>query len=123
MAKTTGRVVIKKNPKDILDTSQKVFDKHTSLGTKSPLRILEDVDWSVTGPKIKPALDAHNLAEELKRQMEEQYSLRDAAMPEITKALKQSVNLLKSSFGDTPKKLAQWEIDVDDSPKAKKKKD
>ena len=41
-------------------------------------------------------------------------------MPEVTEGLKMSINLLKSTFAKNPKKLADWGIEVDDTPKAKK---
>lgn len=41
-------------------------------------------------------------------------------MPEIVSGLKLSINLLKASFGNNPKKLTDWGINVDDSPKTKK---
>ena len=119
MTRTKGRVVLSKNPKEILDTSQKIYEKHLSLGAASPLKLLEGVDWAVTGPKLVPTSKANDQAAFHKGEMEKQFLIRDVAMPDISKILKQSISLLKSSFGDNPKKLADWGVQVDDSPKVK----
>ena len=120
MIKTKGRVVLSKNPKDVLDTTAKLYEQHKALGSKSPLNLLEDFSWDVTGPKIAPTQTAHKAAEDSKKEMEKQYGIRDMNMPEITEGLKMSINLLKSTFTKNPKKLADWGIEVDDTPKAKK---
>lgn len=117
--RTKGRVVLGKNPKDNLDAAKALLKKHTEMGANSPLKLLQDVDWSALEPKIDAALDAHESAETHKAKMEEQYAARDAEMPEVLKAVKQSIALLKASFGDNPKKLGDWGIEVDDTPQAK----
>lgn len=120
--RTKGRIVLTKNPKDILEAAKSVYEKHLALGAASPLNILQDVDWSVTGLKITPTLDEHALAEYHKAKSEEHYADRDKEMPEITNTLKKSITFLKASFGDNPKKLVDWGITVDDSPRLKSNK-
>ena len=123
MSRTAGRVVLSKNPKENLDLAQKVYDKHVALGADSPLRLLEDVDWGVSGPKIATASTANTQAEFHKGEMEKEYAKRDLLLPEVVNALKASIKLLKASYGGNPKKLTDWGILVDDSPKAKKPKE
>jgi hypothetical protein len=120
--RTKGRVVLSTNPKENLALAQVIYDKHVALGAASPLLLIEGIDWSVTGPKIAPTQNANTKAEDLKKQMEEQYALRDLSLPEIVKVMKMSIAFLKTSFGDNPKKLGDWGVNVDDSPKAKKTK-
>ena len=122
MARTSGRVVLSKNPKENLDAAQKVYDKHVALGADSPLRLIEDVDWSISGPKIDTATKANNQAEFHKGEMEKEYAKRDLLMPEVVNALKSSIKLLKASYGGNPKKLTDWGIAVDDTPPVKKPK-
>jgi len=81
--------------------------------------LLEDVDWKTVGPKIEVGLQAHTEAEFHKGEMEKQYATRDQQMPDVTNALKQSISLLKATFGKNPKKLADWGVQVDDTPKPK----
>jgi len=119
MNRTKGRVVLSKNPKDNLDVAKKIYDKHVSLGASSPLNVIEDFNWADTGPKIAPTLTDHNEAEFHKGEMEKKYANRDTRMPEIIAGVKKSINLLKASFSDNPKKLADWGINIDDSPKVK----
>lgn len=123
MARTDGRVELGKNPEQKLKNAKSIAEKHHELGAKSPLKVLEDVDWALVQPKVEAALQAHEQAEDYKMKMEQAYRERDSAMPEIEKALKKSVNLLKASFGDNPKKLGTWGIQVDDSVKPKTPKD
>jgi hypothetical protein len=122
MTRTKGRVVLSKNPKENLDLAKIVYDKHLALGAASPLKLLQDVDWAITGPKIAPALTEHSAAEFHKGEMEKNYAARDLRMPDITKGLKQSITLLKATFGENPKKLSDWGISVDDTPVSKPKK-
>ena len=122
MARTAGRVVLSRNPKENLELAQKVYDKHVALGADSPLKLLEDVDWSLSGPKVTAATTANNQAEFHKGEMEKEYAKRDLLLPEVVNALKASIKLLKASYGGNPKKLTDWGISVDDTPKAKKPK-
>jgi hypothetical protein len=122
MARTKGRVVLTQNPKEHLDLAKKIYNKHVALGAASPLLLLEDVDWAVTGVKIDPTITAHTDAEFHKGEMEKNYVKRDQQLPEISKALKQSINLLKATYGTNPKKLTDWGVSVDDAPKAPKTK-
>ena len=117
--RTKGRVILSTNPKDNLDAAKSIYDKHLALGTASPLNILQDVDWTITGAKIAPTLNEHAQAEFHKGESEKHYVNRDKEMPEIVNAVKKSIALLKASFGDNPKKLTDWGINVDDSPKVK----
>ena len=120
MNRTKGRVLISKNPKENLDVAKKIYNKHAELGTASPLLLLEGIDWAVIGAKIDTGLQAHIDAEFHKAEMEKQYAKRDMQLPDVTKTVKQSIALLKASFVDNPKKLADWGINVDDSPKTTK---
>lgn len=122
MARTKGRVVLSKNPKENLNLAVKIYEKHLALGDQSPLNLLEDVNWDVTGIKITPTLNNHEQAEFHKGESEKNYAERDKNMPEIVGALKQSIALLKASFGNNPKKLSDWGVNIDDSPQVKKPK-
>lgn len=122
MARTKGRVVLTKNPKENLDLAQVIYNKHLELGADSPLKLLDDVDWSVTGPKVATTLEHHAQAEHYKLESEKSYAERDKTLPEVVDALKQSIALLKASYGKNPKKLADWGVNIDDSPQVKKPK-
>jgi len=121
-ARTSDRIVLSKNPKENLDAAKKIYKKHLELGNESPLKFLKGVKWEETGPKIDSTLEEHTQAELHKDLMEKHYANRDVEMPGISKALRLSIKFLKASFGETPKDLADWGIQVDDSPKAKPKK-
>ena len=120
MTRTKGRIVISKNPRENLTLAEKIYNKHVELGTDSPLNLLEDVDWATIGPKISPTIAFHEQAEFHKGESDKNYRDRDKALPEIVDSMKMSIAMLKASYGKNPKKLADWGISVDDTPKAKK---
>lgn len=123
MANTTGRVIIPGNPKDRLDLSQKVFDKHQADGTASELNnMASGYDWMKAGATIKPSQALHKKAEELKGEMEKTYRERDAEMASVDKHLKATVKYLKGKYSDSPKKLSEWGFTIDDTPPKPKKK-
>lgn len=121
MARTSGRIVISKNPKEQLELAKAVFTKHITEGGNSPLMSLQGVEIGLTSSKIEPALAQHEIAENLKREMEQAYRQRDAHMEEIMDLTRKSIKLLKAVFADNPKKLGEWGVNVDDSAPTKKK--
>lgn len=122
MTRTAGRVVIPQNPKDKLELARAVFSKHITEGGASPLLQLRGVEIGLTSSKIEPALAQHEIAENLKREMEQAYRERDAHMNEIMDLTRKSIKLLKAIYADNPKKLGEWGVNVDDSTQPKKKK-
>ena len=117
--RTVGRIVIPRNPKDLLDLAAAIFSKHQADGASSPLINLDGQDWSISGTKIATAQTKHNEAEDLKKKSEEAYRERDIYLSELEKIVKQSAQLLKVMNTTNPKRLADWGFTVDDSPKTK----
>lgn len=124
MANTKGRVVVSRNPEELLKLAEKVYKKHVADGATSDFNNLdaETYDWAKVGPTIAPCLEFHDLAEELKRQMEEAYRKRDALFTPIDEHVKGSSAYLKGKYAKQPKKLGNWGFEVDDTAKAAKKK-
>lgn len=124
MATTKGRVLISRNPEELLKLAGNVYKKHVADGTASDLNGLdaETYDWSKVGPTIATCQDLHDLAEELKGKMEEPYRKRDALLLPIEEHVKGSSAYLKGKYAKQPKKLSNWGFEVDDTPKAAKKK-
>lgn len=120
--RTSGRVIISKNPKEHMELLQSILYKHYSMGGTSPLLQMDGVDLNMINSRIAPTIELHNAAEAAKRQMEENYRQRDEQMKPITNALKKCVALLKATYAGNPKKLGEWGLNVDDSPQAKEPK-
>ena len=120
--KTNGRVKIPTNVKEQLETAQKVYDQHLNVGGKSILNALDGYDWAISGPQIAECLKQHNDAEMFKSKMEQAYEQRDKTLPEIMDILRASSSILKAQYSKTPKKLGEWGLNVDDTPKVKKDK-
>jgi hypothetical protein len=122
MARTPGRIVLSKNPKENLDVARAIFSKHISVGAASPLLQLQGVEIGLISSTIEPAIALHETAENLKRQMEDAYRQRDVYLTEIKKLTNKSIKILKAVYSDNPKKLGEWGINVDDSVQNRKKK-
>jgi hypothetical protein len=120
MSKTKGRVEIPDNVEELLTLGAKVYKKHLDDGANSKLNLLEDYNWNVVGPTIALCLASHNLAEEYKAKMEEEYRKRDLLLPEIDATLRSSKTLLKGIYAKNPKKLGVYGFSVDDITSPKK---
>lgn len=118
MAKTF-RVKVFKNAEELLKLASNIAAKHKELGANSPLNPLE---WTVQADKVTEALDFHNKAKELERQVELAYEQRDKRLTDIDDIVKQSRDLLKALYRKEPRKLGEFGFTVDDTPKAKKTK-
>ena len=123
MATTTGRVLVFRNPDKLLKLADKVYSKHQADGATSDLNNLDTAkyDWAKAGPSIKTCQTFHDKAEKLKGEMEQAYRERDALLPAIDTHVKGSRTYLKGKYTN-PKKLSDWGFEVDDTPKAPKKK-
>lgn len=124
MATTKGRVLIPRNPDDLLKLAVKVHNKHLADGAKSELNNLDETkyDWAKVAPTIPECQALHDKAEELKGEMEKTYRLRDALLQPIDIHVKGSSTYLKGKYSTNPKKLSEWGFAIDDTPKASKKK-
>lgn len=119
--RTSGRIVIPRNPQDLITLAQLIYDKHVADGANSPLNQLDGMDWNTNGTKIAPAQQKHTEAEDFKRKAEEAYRERDIFLADLAKIVQNSAQLLKALNATNPKRLAEWGFTVDDSPKSKGK--
>ncbi len=124
MATTKGRVLISRNPEQLLRLAKKVYDKHVADGATSDLNNLDNsiYDWTKVVPTIATCTSLHDLAEDYKAKMEEAYRKRDALLNPIEEHVKGSSAFLKGKYAKQPKKLGSWGFEIDDTVKAPKKK-
>lgn len=111
------RIVIPKNPKEMLELAAKIYAKNEAVGAQSPLTSL---DWADLGPKIQDALVFHNEAEELKKQMEKLYEQRNKILLPVDDLVKQSRDLLKAIYRKEPRKISDYGFEVNDTPQSSK---
>lgn len=111
--RTSGRIKLPINPKDILDLAHRVYQKHLADGKASLLNNLDGNTWETIGPNISIAQAKH-------QEMEEAYRERDKYLPSITDLLRATIALLKAVFRQNPKRLGEWSFEVDDSTPGKK---
>jgi hypothetical protein len=117
--RTKGRVVIPRNPGEMLDTAENIYQKHQADGASSPLNAMEFNKWQEVGPTIAACKAKHAEAEEFMKKADEAFAARDLLMGNITGAVKNSASLLKSIYSKNPKKLGDWGLTVHDSPQSK----
>ena len=122
MGNRKGRVSIPSKIEKKLETASKMLAKHIADGEASKLNLLPDLNWSEMGPVIETAKTKHAEAEKWKLLMEEAYRDRDILLPPIRTSLAHSRNLLKALYPDNPKKLGQYGLKVDDTPKVRRAK-
>lgn len=122
MGNPNYRVDIPTSPKDLLDLASQVYQKHTDLGTESPLNALASHKWSDNGPKVAEAAVLHKQAEELKRQSEEATSKRNLLLADIDSSVKASRDLLQGVYRETPRTLSQFGFNVSESVHTSAKK-
>lgn len=121
MANVKPRVTIPTNVEEKLDLATKIYKKHTTMATTSPLNALQTHTWTSNGPQVTTALTLHQQAEDLKRQAEEAYRKRDLLMGEITESILASRDLLLGVYRDNPKILGEWGYEIDDSARTANK--
>lgn len=117
--RTAGRIVLPKNPAELLELAQKIYDKHVADGATSPLNAQQDFKWSDEGPKIAPCTTNHVLAEESSKKAEQHYRQRDMDLPAIKSIVQNSAQLLKSIYAKNPKTLGDYGFTVDDTKQTK----
>lgn len=114
--RTSGRIELPKNPKELLNLAQQIVKKHQTDGAASSLNVLTDIKWEELGPVIDKTLENHLQAEEAKRKAEDLYRERDKHLTEISKIIRSTAALLKALHRENPKKLGEWGFEINDSP-------
>lgn len=122
MSNPNYRVAIPTNPKELLDLATQIYQKHTQLGTESPLNALVSHNWNENGAKVTDAATLNKQAEELKRQSEEANGKRNLLLADIENSVKASRDLLQGVYRETPRTLSQYGFNVTESVRSTTKK-
>lgn len=120
--RTPGRIVIPKNPAELLDLAKKIYDKHLADGAASPLNAMQDFNWATEGPKVGPCKTNHIAAEQAAKLAEQLYRQRDVDLPDVRAIVQNSSQILKSIYAKNPKILGDYGLVVDDTKQTKKPK-
>src|SRR5437762_13324468 len=119
MGKPTARVLIPRNPSDLLSLAESIYTEHQADGANSPLNALEDNNWTDNGAKIAQAKALDAQAKQMQKDLENLFKQRDLLLAGIDATVRSSRDLLLSKYSNNPKKLGDWSFIVSDSPKAK----
>jgi len=120
MARKPLRIEIPTNVTELLNLAKEIYDKHLADGSKSVLKVMQDFDWDVEGPKVALALAKDKEAKDLEKHLEKIYEERNNLMANTPTGVKYTRDFLKGVYGKTPKTLGDYGYTVNDSPKAKK---
>lgn len=120
--RTPGRIIIPKNPTELLQLANKIYQKHQADKEASPLNVQQDFSWNEEGPKVAPCLKNHEDAEEAAKLAERLYRARDRDLIAIRAIVQNSSQVLKNVYAKNPKVLGDYGFVIDDSKPVKKEK-
>ena len=121
MATKKMRVVIPRNPDELLDLAAKIYTKHLDDETKSPLGAINDRSWTNEGPRVADCKEKHKAAEDARKLSESLTKECNIVLSDIDAIVKASRDVLLGINRDNPKRLAEWGFTVIESAAAKPK--
>jgi hypothetical protein len=115
------RTVIPDEPTKLGTLGDTVVAKNTADGATSIIAPLVKDEVKVSIANLKQYAKR---AEELRRECEEAYELRDNEAKKVTQFLRSVRDVVNANFPDQPKKLTEYGFEVNEvAPKAKKSDD
>lgn len=118
----TPRVVIPENPTDLFTLVAAIAAHSETLGSKSPLTIMEsDVTIAELGPQAPKALALQADIDRLERELKEKYGERQPYIDRMTPFVRDARTLLLGVYSQNPRKLGDFGYDVKttEAPKPK----
>lgn len=115
------RVVIPRNPNDLIDLAEKIYGKHQEDGNESPLAAMKDRSWTNEGPRVAVCKEKHTKAEEARKLSESLTKECNIVLLDIDQIVKASRDVLLGVNRANPKRLADWGFTVIESSAAKPK--
>ena len=115
-----ARVPIPENPKELLDLAQSIITKRVADKAASPLAGI-GAEWDTAAPLVAKAIEKHELAEDLRRQMERAYEERDNVVKQVQPLITRSRDILTGFYGPANmRKLGEHGFTVDDTARPPK---
>ena len=115
MARLTVRMPIPDDPSEAIRLLTTVREKHTELGTASPLAGLE---WGRIDAALGSAQANDALSDKCYRDAEKATKERNLQMPLVNEALRSARDVLLGTFRSNPKKAGDFGFTVNDSPRS-----
>ncbi len=106
------RIVIPKNPGELMKLTGEVYAEHQRLGKDSPLRLLEDPSWDELAPDVAEALSAQAEIEKTERRLKELYGIRDPHLARFAEQDRRSRDTLLGINSKNPAMLGDYGFDV-----------
>jgi methyl coenzyme M reductase gamma subunit len=114
------RIIIPKNITVRLKLANQINDRHTTLATASPLKSMEDNDWSYIGKMVTETIDLQSQIESRERKLEELTKARNLNLETIDPAIKASRDLLVGVHSRNIQKLGDYGFEVNATTAAAK---
>jgi hypothetical protein len=106
------RVVIPKNPGELMKLTGLVYAQHQKLGAKSPLVILDSPTWDELGPDVTKAVATQARIEALEKELKSLYGERDPHLETFTDLDRRSRDILLAKHAANPAALGDYGFDV-----------
>ena len=106
------RVVIPKNPGELIKLTSAVYTHHQDLGTKSPLVILESPTWEEVGPRALKAQGIQDEIDKMERNLKDLYGQREGYLAEFEDINRRSRDTLLAKHAANPAALGPYGYDV-----------
>ena len=106
------RIVIPKNPGELMKLTGAVSAEHQRLGKDSPLQLLKDPSWDELAPDVAAALAAQEEIETGERRLKELYGIRDPHLAAFAEQDRRSRDTLLGINSKNPAVLGEFGFDV-----------
>ena len=106
------RVVIPKNPGELMKLTGLIYAQHQKLGSKSPLVILDSPTWDELGPEVDKAVATQARIETLEKELKNLYGQRDPHLDTFTDLDRRSRDILLGKHAVNPAALGDYGFDV-----------
>jgi hypothetical protein len=113
------RVIIPRNADKAFALANRVLRKHSEDGDASPLKVLQDHNWTDSAPLLERAEKLQDSVKQMERDLERKYKERDLALAPVMATLRASRDILLSVHASNPRRLGEWGYEVNDSPQRK----
>ena len=106
------RVVIPKNPGELMKLTGLVYAQHQKLKDKSPLLILDSPTWDELGPEVDKAVAIQDRIGTLEKELKSLYGQRDPNLETFTDLDRRSRDVLLANPAANPAALGDYGFDV-----------
>ena len=118
MAKHNVKVVIPRNPEELILLANAIYQKHINDASESPLNALRDYNWRENGGKLFQIKCLMEEAKKLEEEIEKIYQKREGLMNSVKSTVRASRDLLLGAYKANYSKLKEWNFRIEETSKS-----